>query len=196
MARSLRKIGQGLTHHCYTRCHGKKNLLQGRYGKKYFIDAVRMCQEKYDFELVAAEIVSNHMHLVIRTIHDKETISLIMQFIKARIAEKYNRAMKTTGSFWNERFGSAIIEESENPENYLLWLLWYIGYTPVRKGETRDQRSNNIGFINCYLLGGHDAPVRITLHPFFLKLGNDFDECVKRFLFYEEAYRKRISIYL
>jgi len=116
--RPLWKIGQGLTHHCLTRCHGKKNLLQGKYGKQYFIESVRMCQEKYEIELVAAEIVSNHIHLVIKTLADKEIISVIMQFIKARIAEKYNRAMKTTGAFWNERFVSTIIEESENPVNF------------------------------------------------------------------------------
>jgi len=196
MPRQLRKTGQGLTHHCYTRCHGKKHLLQGRYGRKYFIEAVQMCQEKYNFELVAAEIVSNHIHLVIRTIEDGETISRIMQFIKARIAEKYNRAMATTGAFWNERFGSAIIEHSDDPEQYLLWLLWYIGYNPVRKGLSRDPRNNDIGFINCYLKENYNAPIKITLHYFFLKLGISFAECVEKFLCYEDLYRKRIAFNL
>ena len=93
-----------------------------------------MCQEKYDFELIAAEPVGNHIHLIIRTLLDKESISKIMQYIKARIAEKYNRATGNTGPFWNERFGSTVIEEADDPEQYLLWLLWYIGYNPVRKG--------------------------------------------------------------
>jgi len=195
MARQLRKTGQGLTHHCFTRCHGKKNLLQGKYGRKYFIEAVQMCQEKYNFELIAAEVVSNHIHLVIRTLDDNETISLIMQFIKARIAEKYNRAMATTGPFWNERFESKIIEESDNPEQYLLWLLWYIGYNPVRKGQSRDPRKNDIGFINCYLIKDYKAPVKITVHYFFFMLGNNFSECAEKFLYYEEAYLKRLAIY-
>ena len=195
MPRPIRKIAQGFTHHVYTRCHGKRNLLLGKYGKKYFIESVRECQEKYDFELIAAEIVANHIHLVIKTNMDKQTISRIMQYIKARIAEKYNRAMGTTGAFWNERFGSSVIEEAKNPEDYLLWLLWYIGYNPVRKGLSRDPRKNDIGFINCYLDKNHVAPVRITLHEFFCKLGNTFEECVKRFLFYEDAYLKRLAVY-
>jgi REP element-mobilizing transposase RayT len=78
-----------------------------------------MCQEEYVFELIAAEIVANHIHLIIRICEDKETISHIMQYIKARIAEKYNRAMNKTGAFWNERFGSTVIEEADNPEGYL-----------------------------------------------------------------------------
>ena len=195
MPRPLRNIAQGLTHHTYSRCHGKRNLLLGKYGKKYFIESIRECQERYDFELIAAEIVANHIHLIIKTNMDKQTISRIMQYIKARIAEKYNRAMGETGAFWNERFGSTVIEEVENPQEYLLWLLWYIGYNPVRKGLSRNPRTNAIGFINCYLDGNHATPVKITLHHFFCELGNTFEDCVKRFLFYEEAYLKRLAVY-
>jgi putative transposase len=195
MPRPLRNIAQGLTHHTFSRCHGKRNLLQGKYGRKYFIDAVRQCQEKYVFDLIAAEIVANHIHLIIKTELDKQTISCIMQYIKARIAEKYNRARGETGAFWNERFGSTVIEEAENPEGYLLWLLWYIGYNPVRKGLSRDPRANDIGFINCYLDRHHEAPVRISPHHFFLNLGETFEECVRRFLFYEDAYLRRLAVY-
>jgi REP element-mobilizing transposase RayT len=195
MSRPLRKIEQGSTHHAFSRCHGKRNILQGKYGKLYFIESITMCQEKYDFELIAAEIVANHIHLIIKTCEGKETISRIMQYVKARIAEKYNKAMGETGAFWNERFGSTIIEEAENPEEYLLWLLWYIGYNPVRKGLSRDPRKNDIGFINCYLDKNFSAPVKITLHHYFLELGDTFEICVKKFLSYEEAYRKRLAVY-
>jgi putative transposase len=195
MPRTLRKIAQGLTHHTYSRCHGKRNLLLGKYGKKYFIESIKACQEKYDFELIAAEIVANHIHLIIKTNENKQTISRIMQYVKARIAEKYNKSTGETGSFWNERFGSTVIEEAENPEQYLLWLLWYIGYNPVRKGLSRDPRNNEIGFINCYLDKNYKSPIRITLHHFFCKLGSSFEDCVKKFLFYEDAYRKRLALY-
>jgi REP element-mobilizing transposase RayT len=154
-----------------------------------------MCQEKYDFELIAAEIVANHIHIIIKTIKGRQTVSLIMQFIKSRIAEKYNTAMNETGAFWNERFGSTIIEESENPEKYLMWLLWYISYNPVRKGLSRDPRNNDIGFINKYLNKDAAVPVKITLHEYFYKLGNNFEECVTKFLYFEDAYRKRLSIW-
>ena len=195
MSRPLRNIAQGYTHHVYSRCHGKRNLLLGKYGRQYFIESIKECQEKYDFELIAAEIVANHIHLIIKTNLDKQTISRIMQYIKARIAEKYNRVTGKTGSFWNERFGSSVIEEAENPEQYLLWLLWYIGYNPVRKGLSRDPRTNDIGFINCYLDRNYVAPVKITLHAFFWNLGKTFEECVKKFLWYEEAYLKRLAVY-
>ncbi len=191
MPRPLRNVAQGSTHHVYSRCHGKRNLLL--YGKKYFIEAIKKCQEKYDFDLIGAEIVGNHFHLIIRTKMGQQTISRIIQYIKARIAEKYNKAMGETGAFWNERFGSSVIEEAENPQEYLLWLLWYIGYNPVRKKLSGNPRNNDIGFINCYLDRNYAAPIRITLHEFFYKLGNTFEECVKKFLLYEDAYLKRLE---
>ncbi len=193
MPRKTRNTAQGATHHCFTRCHGKKNKLMGKYGKKYFVESVRMCQEKYEFDLVAAEIVANHIHMVIKTIQGKDTVSIIMQYIKARIAEKYNSAMNETGAFWNERFGSTIIEDADDPEDYLNWLLWYIAFNPVRKGLSRDPRNNEIGFINQYLNKNADLPIKIILHEYFWKLGNNFEECVEKFLLYEEAYRKRLS---
>lgn len=195
MSRPLRVVIQGATYHCFTRCHGKRELLKSRYGRRYFIEAVSMCQEKYYFDLVAAEIVSNHIHLVIKTVENEETISRIMQYIKARIAEKYNRGRGETGPFWNERFGSTIIEDAEDPGQYLLWLLWYIGYNPVRKGLSSNPRKNDIGFINSYLVKGHDAPVKIMLHEYFYKLGDTFDDCVKKFLEYEDIYIKRLAVY-
>ncbi len=195
MTRPQRKIAQGVTYHVYTRCRGKQNLLKSRYGKKYSIEAIIMCQDKYNFELIAAEPVGNHIHLIIKTLENEETISRIMQYIKSRIAERYNRGTGGTGPFWNERFGCTIIEESDNPENYLLWLLWYIGYNPVKKRLSSNPRKNEIGFINCYLVKNYNTSVRITLHQFFNELADTFEECVKKFLLYEEAYLKRLAIY-
>lgn len=194
MPRPRRTILQGVTYHCYTRCHGKKNLFHSAYVRKYFIDAIVQCQMKYEFELIAAEPVGNHIHLIIKTVVNKEIISHIMQYIKARVAEKYNRATGESGAFWNERFGSTIIEESEDPEQYLLWLLWYIGYNPVRKGLSRDPRENEIGFINCYLVKNYESPVNIKLHDYFINLGDTFEESVEKFLEYEEAYLERVIV--
>jgi len=197
MADRTRIILQEVTYHCYSRCHGTRNLLQGKYGKLYFIEAIKMCQAYYKFELIASEIVANHIHLVIKTLQDEETISRIMQYIKARIAEKYNRATGRTGAFWNERYGCKIIEHADDPENYLFRLLWYIGYNPVRKLLSSNPRKNDIGFINCYLIEGYELsiPIKITIHSFFYKLGNNFAECVKKFLEYEDAYLRRLDLY-
>lgn len=195
MSNQKRLVIQGVTYHCFTRCHGKRNLFKCSHARRFLVEAINECAKKYSFELVAAEPVHNHIHMIIRTLEGKETISRIMQYIKARMAEKFNRAMGETGAFWNERYGCTIIEHADNPENYFLWLLWYIGYNPVRKGLSADPRKNAFGFINCYLDLHARCPVNITLHHFFLKLADSFEGCVRKFLLYEEAYRKRIVLW-
>ncbi len=124
MAKKLRETGQGLTHHCIATCHGGRNLLYGENGRKLFTESVQMCRSKYEFELVAAEIVSGQIHLVIKTLPGGKSISFIMQYIKSGIAAKYNRSMGTIGPFWNGRFKSTVIETANNPEQYLHSLLW------------------------------------------------------------------------
>jgi len=46
----------------------------------------------------------------------------------------------------------------------------------------------------AYLDENHISPVKITLHKYFMKLGNTFKERVEKFLEYEQAYRKRLSL--
>ena len=193
MPRKPRVILQDVTYHCYSRCLRQRYFFNTSYARQYFVDAINQCHKKYDFELIAAEPVGNHIHLVIRTLAGKETISLIMQYIKARIAEKYNRRTGETGPFWNERYGCKIIEDSEDPKMYLLNLLWYIGFNPVRKNLSANPRKNFIGFINCYLDKSFQCRVRITLHQFFTELGTDFEACVKKFILYEQAYLEKIE---
>lgn len=195
MARVNRIIRQDITYHCYSRCLRKRNFFNTDYAKQFLVDAINMCHDKYRFELIAVEPVGNHIHLVIRTLENEETICRIMQYIKARIAEKYNRKTGETGPFWNERYGCTIIEDSDDPVKYLLSLLWYIGFNPVRKNLSSDPRRNFVGFINCYLDRNFRCQVKITCHKFFTTLGETFDECISRFLLFEEQYRKRMALF-
>ena len=193
MARQLRTILQEATYHCYSKCHDNQNFFLTEAGKQFLVKAIQMCQGKYTFELNGIEVVDNHIHLVIRTLNDGETISRIMQYIKARTGEQYNKSFHRKGAFWIGRFGCRIVEESDIPEFYLFWLLWYVAYNPVKKGLCSDPRKSYIGFINCYLIEGYQLPIKITLHPYFCRLGNTFDECVEKFLLYEEAYTRRLA---
>jgi len=152
--------------------------------------------EKYNFELISYQIMDNHFHFVIKTVEDGASISRIMQYIKARFAEAYNRKTNRIGAFWSERFKDQIVEYSDNPTLYLLWLLWYLAFNPVRKQFVRDPREYDYGCIKAYLDESYTPKVKITHHPCFLSLGSTFSERVKKFLYFEDAYRKRWSIYV
>jgi len=195
MARPLRNTTRGITQHVFSRCIERKNMLGDTFASELLLTVIQMTQDKYRFELIAYQIMDNHFHFVIRTLPEEASISKIMQYIKARFAEQYNRYTKRTGPFWNERFRDIIIDEAPAPAHYLLWLLWYLAFNPIRKSTGVDPRTYRYSSINCYLDEQHTSPVKIIHHQFFIKLGSTFLDRVKAFLWYEEAYRKRWAIY-
>jgi len=164
------------------------------YCKELFLEVLKMTQEKYDFELNFYEIMNNHFHLIIRTVKGGASISRIMQYIKSRFTQRFNKLTGRIGPFWNERFRDIIVEMQDDPFNYLLWLLWYLAFNPIRKNLASDPRDYRYGSINYYLGKNKDQKIRITHHDFFLFLGKSFKERITRFLFYEEAYRKRLAV--
>ena len=193
MPRPLRIIQQEVTYHCYSRCQGLNMFLLEETAKKCFLEAIKMCQDKYRFELNAVETVGDHFHLIIRTLKDEETIDRIMQYIKARTAEKYNKITKRKGPFWNERYKCRIVEHSKNPVPYYRHLLLYIKWNIVKKGLSLDPRDNYIGFMDCYLSEDYEVPIiKITRNPLFYKLGNTFEECAEQLRLYEKYYVERL----
>jgi putative transposase len=194
MPRPLRKCIPNTTYHCYSRCIEKRDLLSPDFVKEIAITVINKAFEIYDFQLIQVEFVENHFHIIIKTTEKGETISRIMQYIKARITETYNRTTNRTGTFWNERFKSKIVEETESPQSYFLHLMWYIAYNPVRKGIISDPRDSLFGTIRSYLDNNFRAKVPITLHNFFIDLGNTFSEQVKEFLKYEQIFKEIHSL--
>lgn len=191
MSNPVRLCLQNVTYHCYSRCIEKRNMLSPEHVKQLAAESINMALERYDFQLVHMEFVENHFHLLIRTTENGQTISRIMQYIKARITEKYNRSHDRTGTLWNERFDCTIVEQKDDPGNYFLRLLWYIAYNPVRKKVVSDPRESAFGTIRVYLEKDFKARVRVTRHEYFISLGTTFEERVKYLLEYETLYKDR-----
>lgn len=192
MSRKKRTREPSLTYHIISRCIENRDMIDD-YLKDILLAIIRATQEKYDFEFIHYAILDNHFHFIIRTVQNGSDISTIMQYIKARFAETYNRLMSRTGTFWSERFKDVIIEHQISPERYYLWLMWYIGFNPVRKGKVTSPEKYKYSSIRCYLEEGFSTSVMITLHYMFLHLGKSFDERALRFRKWESAFRKNIQ---
>jgi REP element-mobilizing transposase RayT len=169
-------------------------MLGEEYFKAFFVEILRRAKEKYRFKLIAYCIMDNHIHLVIHTVDDGAPIGHIMQYIKARFAEVYNKVTGRTGPFWNERYKDSIIQFAKDGFHYLLWLLWYLAYNPVRKNLCSDPTTYCYSSIQAYLQEDADVGVTIDHHEYFMQLGDSFAKRVAKFLRYDEIYRKRYSI--
>lgn len=188
MGRKLREIIPGATYHVYSRCIDMRNHMKRDIIKNLLLQVVQETQGKYDFELNSIDILDNHFHFIIRTTSNTDTISVIMQRIKSVFAIRYNKMHGRKGPFWNERFGSSIVEKAKDASKYIIHLLWYTAYNSVRKGKTINPRDYKYSSINSYLDETHKCSLKITLHGGFISLGNSFSERVKRFLEYEKSY--------
>ena len=192
MGRPHRECGPNLTYHVFSRCIDSGNMLRGVIFKNLLIKTIKMAQQKYHFRLITYSILDNHIHLIIQTVNDGESISVIMQYIKGLFARYYNKSIGRTGPLWNERFGATIIEKSDNPPFYFFWVIWYIAYNPVRKKMVQDPREYCFSGIRAYIEEDFIDELRIDHHIYFKLLGKTFSERVKRFLIFEELYRKRL----
>ncbi len=190
MARKQRFCSGNLTYHTYSRCINKQNMIKDDKTKDLMITVIRETQEIYNFELSGFEILNNHFHFIIKTIMGSETISKIMQRIKSVFARRYNKIHGRIGPFWNERFGSKIIDDAIDATSYLLHLLWYMAYNSFRKNMVNNPRHFKYGSINCYLDENYKSILKIKLHDAFISLGKTFEQRIKKFMLFEENYIK------
>jgi REP-associated tyrosine transposase len=192
MPRKPRICLEDTTYHTMSRCIETNPLMRPKRMKDLMISVLNLALQTYQFDLVNYIIMDNHFHFYIKTRTKGESISRIMQFIKSQYARRYNRIMHRTGPFWNERFKDTIIEFTREPVLYFFYILMYIAFNPVRSHVATDPRNYPYSGINCYLDQHYVSPVPITLHAYFLKLGNTFKERAQKLLEYEDMYRKRI----
>lgn len=193
MAREPRIWLPEVTYHCFSRCIELRDLFSEQWVIELAIEVLNITIEKYDFQLIQINFVDNHFHFKIRTVEGGENISRIMQYIKARIAEGYNRRTGRTGPFWNGRFKCKIIEQADNPEQYFINSALYIGYNTVVKGLHSDPRDSYYNTFRIYIDPDYKSPVPITFHPFYLGLGNNHRERAEKFHFFEKNYRDRLK---
>ncbi len=192
MTNPVRRCEPNLTYHLYSRCIDKKNMMKHDKMKDLMIKVMNMALEKYRFELFSYVIMDNHFHFFIGTLEEGPSISLIMQFIKAQYAIRYNKKMGRSGPFWNERFGDTIIEESDDPEMAFNYINCYIINNPVMANYVTDARNYIYGCMFFYIDENYISPVKLTYHKYFLNFGISFKDRVKKFLDFEENFRKKI----
>lgn len=188
MGRKLREQIIGATYHVYSRCLNKESLMKDDKIKDLMIQVVKETQEIYEFELNAFEILDNHFHFAIKITNNHDTISKILQRIKSVFAKRYNKLHERSGPFWNERFGSSIIEKSDFPAFYFLFLLCYMANNSVKSKKVNDPRDYKYSSINCYLNENYKCELNITLHEYFINLGNSFQERINNFLKFKKLY--------
>ncbi len=102
------------------------------YKKKDFILYIRWLKEyakKFDVSIHAWVLMTNHVHILC-TPKKAKSISLVMQSLGRRYVRYFNHAYERTGTLWEGRFKSCIVQS----DSYFLNVQKYIELNPVRAG--------------------------------------------------------------
>jgi putative transposase len=150
-----------------------------------FIYAINKGKEKFNFNLYALCIMSNHVHYVLEPLLP-EDLPKIMQWLNWYTAMCFNRMLKRTGHFWEQRYHSSAFEMTDNRR--ALYALRYVHANPKAAGM---QDGFFYDFSNY---GTHDRLTDDGLtkwHPAFLSLGKSLEECATRYRGFCKKYKPK-----
>ncbi|MBK9160229.1 MAG: transposase [Nitrosomonadales bacterium] len=111
-------------------------------------------------------LMTNHVHLLL-TSEKPDGIAKLMQSIGRRYVQYINRSYHRTGSLWEGRFKSGLVQVEE----YLLTCMRYIELNPVRANMVNDPAQYRWSSYRHNGLGQVDE--RIAPHPLYLELGKN-----------------------
>jgi REP element-mobilizing transposase RayT len=105
---------------------GKIFLTNDDYSR--FLKYVASAREKFNLDIFAFVLMSNHYHILLRT--NEANLSRTMQWIQTAYSVYYNRNHKRSGHLFQGRYKSVLVEN----ESYWHILSLYIHLNPIRAG--------------------------------------------------------------
>jgi REP element-mobilizing transposase RayT len=128
MARQKRSLLPDGTYHLGTRGVDRCAVYVDDADRRAFLALLAWVVADYEWRVHTLCLMNNHYHLVVET--ERWLLSLGVQRLNGRYAERFNRRFKRTGHLWGDRFWTRLVETEE----YLLDVCEYVIHNPVRAG--------------------------------------------------------------
>jgi putative transposase len=116
-------------------------------------------------DMHAFVLMTNHVHLLVTPEH-ATSVSRFMKNVAQRYTQRFNKKHKRTGSLWEGRFHSSIVDTG-----YLLCCQRYIDLNPVRAGMVPHPAFYRWSSYHAYADG--TASTLVRAHRQFMTLGTD-----------------------
>lgn len=134
----------------------------------FYLDCLRMAAREHDLAVHAYGLRPNHIHLL-ATPRKTDSLSLTMQAVGRRYARYFNRASSRTGTLWEGRFRSAVID----PQQWVLPAMLYVEGNAVRAGEANgpeqdpwSSHRHHVGLASSPFVSDHSAYWALGNTPF------------------------------
>jgi len=165
MARLPRFSPAGLPAMVLQRGNNRQPVFLGPDDYLHYLDCLRMAAREHDLAIHAYALRPNHIHLI-ATPKEPDSLSLTMQAVGRRYARHFNRVAGRTGTLWEGRFRSAVIE----PDAWLLPAMLYVESNAVRAGDAMTPEADRWSSYRHHV--GIEASPLVSDHSSYWDLGN------------------------
>ncbi|MGZ8292530.1 MAG: transposase [Telluria sp.] len=131
-----------------------------------YLSMLRLCSKQADCAIHAYVLMTNHVHLLISPGNTCSPAAL-MKALGQRYVQYFNRRHQRTGTLWEGRFRSCLIED----ERYLFTCQRYIELNPVRAGMV-EHPQNYVWSSYGVNAEGAESDL-VTPHTLYLSLGQE-----------------------
>ncbi len=186
MGRRPRLVMDEGYYHIIQRGNDRRKVFREANDYDYFCFLIKKYLSKYASVLYHYCLMSNHVHLLLKVTKARD-LSRLMQGINLSYTIYYKGKYRFTGSLWQGRYKSILIEKDE----YLIECGRYIERNPVRAGIVRDPKDYSFSSYNFYAYGKESGIITRDI----LYEGLGLDDCTRQtryrdYVLEERAYDK------
>lgn len=165
MPRSSRAVLIDYPNHVVQRGNNRQPIFHEEADYSFYLYCLKQAQKATSCILYAYCLMANHVHLLIQPV--KPTgLARFMQSVGRRYVLYFNRKYGRTGTLWEGRFKSSLIEG----DLYLAACTRYIELNPVRAGVTAHPKAYRWSSYSFHAEGQHDP--LLDLDPWYLALAS------------------------
>jgi putative transposase len=129
MPRSWRQLLPGVAAHIIQRGNNRSACFRHDSDYLVYLANLGVLSQKYECAIHAYCLMTNHVHLLL-TARAAGECTALMRDLGQRYVQYFNRRYERTGTLWEGRYRSSIVESS----HYVLACYRYIELNPVRAG--------------------------------------------------------------
>lgn len=134
MPRIAREKSKTGIYHVMLRGIDKRDLFLKDSDYQKFIEYIQKAREKSEFTIYAYCLMTNHIHILIKTQTETEDIGDVVRRITVGYAQYHNIQNGRTGHLFQNRFRS----EAVDSDAYFFTVLRYIHQNPLKAGMVKD----------------------------------------------------------
>jgi putative transposase len=165
MARLPRLAVSGFVHHVLVRGNNGQTVFSDDQDKQFFVELLASCVSEWRVSLHAFVLMPQQFQLLL-TPRNEMGIPKLMQALGRRYASAFNRRHGRTGTLWEGRYRSCILE----PGRHLLDCMVWMDTQPM--GQHLVAHARDFAWSTCRHHLGLETRGFVTPHAQYWQLGN------------------------